>query len=707
MNTRHTMSRHTTLAVASLALVLQACADGDRDYDFDTSRETFEAEQAQAAADANAAQFLFDPSAGEIPFPNDLLFGGSVDGTLNIPVTLDAEGNPANPSDPTIALNQLDGFSTVAPASASASEALDPATVALGASVFVLSLGADGTPTPLDASQVAVQAIDNQVVLVPVQPLQSNTRYLVLLTNSIIGADGEPLEASLFYDLAKGDTPYEAGLAAFEPVRQQVAQHLQIAAAVGLSADDVVLSWTFKTQSIREPLQAASDLVAPSTLLLAPTGLTTSDANAALQGKADLYIGTLDLPYYLGVADASDPASIGAALSSFWQNASGSPVNPLDWTPVGTTITVPVLMTVPNTAAAGGGATPADGWPVTVFQHGITGNRSQALAVADGMADAGRIVIAIDQPLHGITDSSSALYAGSTPFPTDQERTFDIDIVTEVTNEDGSVTTTDGPDGNIDSSGRVYFNLTDLANTRGNLRQSAADLMTLSQSIGGMLLIGPDGNPAPAASLGLPLNTGNKSFLGHSLGGITGTVALSYDTSFQAATLAMPGGGLPYLLANSASFGPTVIDGLADAGIEAGSADFQQYLVAAQSAVDSGDPINHASTLAADASTGIHLIQVEGDLVIPNAVATAPLAGTAPMARVMQLPQVDGSVASNRVYVRFSAGDHGSILRPSDGSADGIGATVEMQTQTASFAATQGQQLPIANTAVILPVASE
>jgi len=631
--------------IAPAALILQACGDGDEGFDFDSSRTQFEteqgataAEQAAAQADAlaelNAAQVIFNPADGELPFPNDLLFSGSEDGTLNIPVELNADGTAADSSDPVIALNQLDGFSTVAPIAASTTEALDPTSVTLGQSVLVFSLGADGIPTPLAANQIAVQAVGNQVVLLPVQPLASNTRYLVLLTNGIMGADGRPLEGSLFYNLAKSTAPFTTGLIAFEPVRQQVQGHLQVATAIGLAPDDVVLSWTFKTQSIREPLQAARDLAVPSTLVLASAGLNTMQANPALQGKADLFAGTLDLPYYLGTAVPGDPSTAANALGSFWKNASGSAVGPLDWTPMGTTVTVPVLMSVPNATSTAGGVAPEGGWPVTIFQHGITRNRSDMLAIADS----------------------------------------------------------------------YYFNLQNLANTRDNLRQSAADLMTLSQSIEGALVIGADGAPGAAAAQGIPLNASNKSFVGHSLGGIVGTTALSYDDSFQAATLAMPGGGLAQLLVNSGSFGPVITAGLAAAGIEPGSADFNQFLVAAQSASDSGDPINHASFLAADQTTGLHLIQVEGDGTIPNAVATAPLAGTAPLAQQLGLPQVDSSVAANRAYVRFSVGGHGSILAPDQNTAEELAVTVEMQTQTASFAATQGQQLQVSNPSVIVPV---
>ncbi|MBE9565078.1 MAG: hypothetical protein IMF17_07510, partial [Proteobacteria bacterium] len=54
----------------------------------------------------------YDLAESIIPFPNDLLFQGSVTGTLNIPVD-----DPADLSDPKVAMNGVDGFSTNAPMS--------------------------------------------------------------------------------------------------------------------------------------------------------------------------------------------------------------------------------------------------------------------------------------------------------------------------------------------------------------------------------------------------------------------------------------------------------------------------------------------------------------------------------------------------------------------------------------------------------------
>ena len=62
----------------------------------------------------------FDPANSVIPFPNDLLFKDTLDGTLNIPVA-----DAADLSDPQVAMNALDGFSTVAPMSTGFLGAID------------------------------------------------------------------------------------------------------------------------------------------------------------------------------------------------------------------------------------------------------------------------------------------------------------------------------------------------------------------------------------------------------------------------------------------------------------------------------------------------------------------------------------------------------------------------------------------------------
>ncbi|MDQ6967979.1 MAG: hypothetical protein Q9M14_04775, partial [Mariprofundaceae bacterium] len=79
----------------------------------------------------------FDPSNSIIPFPDDLLFTGSLDGTLNIPVA-----NPADFSDPKVAMNALDGFSTIAPISTTFAIAANAATIIAGTTLYVYEVTA-------------------------------------------------------------------------------------------------------------------------------------------------------------------------------------------------------------------------------------------------------------------------------------------------------------------------------------------------------------------------------------------------------------------------------------------------------------------------------------------------------------------------------------------------------------------------------------
>src|SRR5437868_15131001 len=84
-----------------------------------------------------ATAALFQPSAGLLPYPYDVYFAGSTDGTLNI--------QPANALIPAQdALNALDGFSTTAVIRERFAGALNPASLT-AASVIVVQVTIDNT----------------------------------------------------------------------------------------------------------------------------------------------------------------------------------------------------------------------------------------------------------------------------------------------------------------------------------------------------------------------------------------------------------------------------------------------------------------------------------------------------------------------------------------------------------------------------------
>lgn len=674
------MNTNKTLLVLPVLLALAACSS-DSNFDFDPP------------------QALFNPSPFNpvLPLPNSLLFQGSVDGTLNFPIGAGDDQTLANPR---VALNQMDGFSTVAPISTAVSEPLAQESLILGDTVRVFEVQTIGglAVSGIDAEvttpgSIVPRAVGEQLVLLPGVPLKPKTDYLVMLTNGITDAGGNALQGSVIYELLKGSTVLTNP--SLEPLRQATGSHLAAAQAfAGVAPGTVALSWVFRTQSISDVLQAVKEQSNPGTLNLQPLAAPSNTAQVGGQGKADIYVGTLELPYYQSAPAGPDPTP---ALTGFWTNQGGNVVgtfnadgNP-DYAPVATsTQIVPVIMSVPNGTSMSQGVMPADGWPVTIFQHGITRDRTDLLTIADAMADVGRVVIGIDMPLHGITDASSPFHANQSSSEADGERTFDLDIMVnplEEGEEPDPNAPASGPDGKIDGSGDYFYNLRSLPTARDNLRQAVADLFVLGASVSG------------AQVDGLMLNSANMSFYGQSLGGIVGTTMLAFDDRYQAASIVVAGGGIAQLLANSASFGPVINGGLEAIGVETGSADYNSFLLAAQTLVDSGDPINHATTIAQNAPAQLHLIEVIDDAVIPNFVATAPLSGTRPLARLLNAQQTDVSTSENAL-VRFSEGDHGSIL----GSPASPAATIEMQTQVALFALAQGAQLTITNADVIAPV---
>lgn len=690
-------TRLTAAAFATSAMLLGACSSStDNDPDVRPTDPTSGAlPPGTAPAPTPPAGFhpLFQVLQGILPYPTDLYFSGSTDGTLNI--------QPANSLIPAqAALNALDGYSTTAVIRARFSTAIAPASLN-AASVRVVRVSIDNTTkATTGVLGVLVPGVDysvgiatdagvgNQVLEIrPLKPLvpstgATNNGYLVLLTNGITDAAGVGAVPDADYATIK--TALVGGAACpsitnttLNGVCRLTGAHLQIAQGVGLSPANVVLSFSFSTQSTADSLGVIAQTATARAIVAQNTGLTTKQVNAALPGIANVYVGTLTVPYYL---------SRTAPLTGAWQGN----VSPIDTTgtsrfltrfnpvPVATeTLAIPLLVSVPNASSPSLGVKPPAGWPVVIFQHGITRDRSDMLALADSFASAGFVVVAIDQPLHGITSATNPLYQAP------RERTFNLDLVN---NTSGAT----GADGVIDSSGTHFINLTSLLTTRDNVRQASADLITLSRSVANLDLVGADG-------VG-DINAARIHFVGHSLGGIVGTAFIALTPAVQSASLAMPGGLLSRLLQESPTFGPRINAGLQAQGLVPGTTVYNQFFRDAQTVVDSGDPWNYIA--AAAAAHPIHLLQVVGtspatqDQVIPNN-ATQRLIDAGGLAKV----STPGANPVTRGYVNFIAGDHGSILNP----AASVATTVEMQTQVVTFAATSGTTILISNPAVIQP----
>ncbi|HEX5649491.1 MAG TPA: hypothetical protein VFX69_07515, partial [Steroidobacteraceae bacterium] len=242
------------------------------------------------------------------------------------------------------------------------------------------------------------------------------------------------------------------------------------------------------------------------------------------------------------------------------------------------------------------------------------------------------------------------------------ERTFDVDLI----NNSTSAATSDTL---IDSSGAHFINIPSPLTSRDNGRQAASDLNVLSKSIKTLDLTGD------AVS---DIDPDRVHLVGLSLGAMTGIVAADH-TAVRTLSASAPGGVITQLLLDSATFGPRIRAALG-AGLVIDSYVYDLFVSDLQAAVDSGDPVNHIA--GAQDAVPLHLMEVVGDAVIPNS-ATDRLIVAGGLTKLTALgpnPVAPGSGG----YTIFTAGDHGTLIRP-DAS---LAATIEMQKQVVKFVAT-------------------
>ncbi len=159
-----------------------------------------------------------------------------------------------------------------------------------------------------------------------------------------------------------------------------------------------------------------TDTISINNSTISPVGLVSAVASS-IPGSENVLAaqGTVSLPYYLGTtgagiagassvnwtADSELAASLNETFSAL--GVSIPQADPSVSTAVNyifpfpkelSTQEVPLLALYPNSGTIRG---------VVLYQHGITTDRSSALTFGTGLAAQGFVVIAIDQPLHGVT----------------------------------------------------------------------------------------------------------------------------------------------------------------------------------------------------------------------------------------------------------------------------------------------------------------
>src|SRR5690554_5964233 len=544
---------------------------------------------------------------------------------------------------------------------------------------------------------------------------------------SIAVGEGAIKQATIAKELADGKTQPQAEAIAegtLDIIASEVAAQIN-AGGGSLPTDGATV----------RPILNSTEELQPHYLAGLRAAITKSQVDD-LSSKGSIYQGGLSIPNYL---PASEAGTADGELGTWVANdaaaqALGFPGAPRDIDGVSTNVTyrfpfakkvsdnvIPVFATLPADDGACAKSNFTDGYPVVIYQHGITVDRTAGVLVGNALAQACVAMVAIDHTMHGVapgnaTDllfsvntiaegavdgagSPTALAAkspfavarvgaagqGSTFFASLKERHNNVGKNAAQANVQMKFASA-GDAADVGASGDLYINLNNFARTRDAMRQTVLDLMNLNATIGDMDVDADSTN-------GPDLNKDKVYFIGHSLGAIIGTtfVAVNNDPDVQAfngnlpkiqgAILGNGGGGVVKLLENSPSIGGAkILPGLqAAAGLEQGSADIEKFFGVMQAMVDSADPINFASSEGLQ-NTPVLMYTAVGDLVVPNnatnesvVVATAKsyLAGTDPLAKLLDLETVDADsvdsvpsfVEGDRLNVRIdeNKGDHSTF----------------------------------------------
>jgi len=589
------------------------------------------------------------------------------------------------------AVNTLDGFSTTAAISAPFSAPVDATTLIpfdvaapTGTeTVFVLD-ATNGVPLrPGVDYEIRINASAGTsgglVEIVPLAPLAPQTTYAFILTSGIRSSAGVSANADLVFgavrDAHLAGLPTVPNTPELDPLFPAITPLIDAGIGLfGLPGAAIVSAWSMTTQSISDVLETVATTVTARPHLLVSAGISTADISPLLPGLAEIYVGFIEIPYF------GDPQD---SLGSVWVNSDFVPPTAANAAPLPRvpSLRIPLIATLPSPATML--SKPPEGWPVVSYQHGVTTDRTTVLAIADAFASQGFAVVAIDLPLHGVTDPSNPFFQGpGNPSPINafgnNERHFYLDGIDAAGRPI--------PDGVIDD-GRQIFNIANPLNARDHMRQSVSDLMHMTATLPSMDF---DGDMIP------DLDGNRVHHVSMSLGSAFSSVFLGLDATTGSATMSSPFATWSRILTDpgAIAFGAPIRAGLAAAGIIQGTALFDNFVRDLQTVIDSGDPANYAE--AATAMHPLHVMEILGDDRVPNG-PTDFIADLWGLADVTVASPVLFDPAGAHGIVRFTSGAHSSLLDPTPAPL----VTAEMQTQMVAFAASGGTLIQINEPSVV------
>ncbi len=564
-----------SVAIASV-LGLSACDDESIN---DVQNEVVDNGTAVTAT----ARVKFNPSAGAagLSIPNDLIFSGTLDGTLEIPVA-----DPTDGSDPFVALSALDGWSISQPFPLAiefpAGTSLDAASASEPASVRVFETIMGGDVNDADCTAVTrglackvvnelvfmqdfvTQKSGDNVIFVPVKPLKAETTYVMVMTNNLRDNNGKAIAGSSTYELARQDiNTLPLGNADQLGLQAAVNSYEAAVVAAGVDSDTIIYTAAMTTQSTTRVLSTLKSLMAagvPQMLAnaqqgvpaigVADTGMSVAtvltglipDSLIPLYSAANYIRGSITLPYYSGVPSAENPL---APVNDWWRarcdsgatlaglaatNPAAIPAGPLDANDgfcmnfgLRDLSSVVAIDTERNLTKFN--PIPAASVMMPIDVQMTTPDLAWANPVRASMG-----LTALEEPengwpvailVHGITSTKEQMLPITGILSAFGIATIAIDQPLHGSRGFDIDPTNPGDEINTSTVSTLhYVNLASMLTMRDNTRQSTADLLGLR--LGMNFLGGVDGSGNP-----IKIDSSKVHLLGHSLGGIYGMNAVA------------------------------------------------------------------------------------------------------------------------------------------------------------------------------------
>ena len=253
----------------ALALGLTGCGG---------SNETLSDIESETQVQTPFSRIVFDPAAGNLNVPNDLLMlpgdDGFFDYTLNIPVA-----DPTDFADPQNALNVLDGWSTQHPfvidVQTPTGVSLDESSLSAGVLLFEATLGLDQSDadcaqvtTPSAGCKIGDQlqygvdyelylADSDTITLVPLKPLKPAHGYMLVMTTDLKDSSKKSVQGSTTWDSVRQDiNTFPLSSEAQLSLQGLVNSLVNPVMSVGFAREEITYVSAFTTQSTTTALES-------------------------------------------------------------------------------------------------------------------------------------------------------------------------------------------------------------------------------------------------------------------------------------------------------------------------------------------------------------------------------------------------------------------------------------------------------------------